>query len=59
MPSKIEIEAAISAVEIVREKIKDAKTLEEAIKIIDQDLEITKESLKDSNKEINLNVLDN
>jgi hypothetical protein len=47
MPSKIELKYAIESVEIEREKIKNAKTLEEAIKIIDQDLEIAKSTLKD------------
>lgn len=55
MPSKKELEYAIESVEIEREKIKNAKTLEEAIKIIDQDLETAKETLKDSEIEINLN----
>jgi hypothetical protein len=58
MPSKIEIEFGISAVETVREKIKSVKTIEEAIKIIDQDLETAKLTLeykKLDSKEINLN----
>ena len=55
MPSKIEIESGISAVETVREKIKTAKTLEEAIKIIDLDLETAKVMLKNEKAEINLN----
>lgn len=55
MPSKKELEYAIESVEKEREKIKSAKTLEEAIKIIDQDLETAKETLKDYKTEINLN----
>jgi hypothetical protein len=58
MPSKKELEYAIESVEIEREKLKSAKTLEEAIKIIDQDLETAKLTLeykKLDSKEINLN----
>ena len=41
--------------EALREKIKSVKTLEEAIKITDLDLETAKETLKDYKTEIILN----
>lgn len=47
MSSKIEMEAAISAVEVVKEKIQNLKSIEEATKLIDADLEIAKSTLKD------------
>jgi hypothetical protein len=54
--SKKEMESAISAVEVEREKIKGAKTLKEAIALIDQDLKNAKIALKDIEaSEINLN----
>jgi hypothetical protein len=54
-PSRIELKAAIEAVKVEREKIKGAKTIEEALRIVDQDLETAKETLKDLNIEIDLN----
>ena len=56
MPSKKELEYAIESVEMEREKIKNAKTIEEAIKIMEQDIETAKSSLKDKEYSENINL---
>lgn len=53
-----EITSAISAVEVVEEKIQSVKSIAEATKLIDKDLETARETLKDLriSQKINLNA---
>ena len=61
-PSKKEIESTITVVEIVKEKIKQSKTVDAALKIIEQDLKTAREALKTKNlngdfyEEVTLNI---
>jgi len=47
MSNRKEMKFAIESVEVVREKIKHSKTIEEALEIIDQDLETAKSTLEE------------